>query len=120
MSKTFAVDYDEEFDILFIYNTKFKSTGGVEYGENLHIDFRPKVGVTGLEIMGATQFLKDYTGKTISKPELAKIKSAYLTSKTKKGLTVLAFFIELPNKQAIQDKLTLAAFDYESPAVATA
>ncbi len=120
MSKTFAADYDEESDILFIYNTKFKSTGGVEYGEDLHIDFRPKIGVTGLEIMGATKFLKEYTGKAISKQELSKIKSVYLTTKTKKGLTVLAFFIELPNRQTVQDKLTLAAFDYASPAVATA
>jgi len=118
----FKFDYDKESDSLFIYNSKYKSTGSVQLGSDVIVDFREKVGVVGLEVLDASAYLTESSGEPITRETLENLKSAQLSIKTHKGLIFVVFYLSFksPSRHAIKDKITLTEIDYHSPVLATA
>ncbi|MEM4245067.1 MAG: DUF2283 domain-containing protein [Candidatus Nanoarchaeia archaeon] len=61
----FNFDYDKENDDLFLYSGKSKSKGSVEIG-GIILDYNTKKELVGIELMNASEILKDITdGKCV-------------------------------------------------------
>jgi len=117
MAGKIKFDYDEEEDILFIYDPERKSFGSVELGGNVIIDFDGKKRVVALEFLDATESLSSLTGKKITKKMLSGIKQAKFLAETKKGMLIIKFII-LCAEKPIESMLTMTALNYRSHAMA--
>lgn len=85
-------DYDSENDDLFIYSSKNKSKGSIELN-NLILDLDTNKNVVGMEIIGASTFLKNIS-KEITKKKLSLIKKCYLDIKTDKNFIFITTHLE--------------------------
>jgi len=68
--REFKADYDKENDSLFVYSEDSKSNGSIEIG-NFIFDFDKEGDLKAMEILEASEILKNILLKTI---ELSKIK----------------------------------------------
>ena len=72
--KEFKTDYDEENDSLFVYSEGPKSNGAVEVG-NFIFDFDKKGDLKAMEILEASEILKNILFKTIKLSEIREFKA---------------------------------------------
>ena len=69
---TFQIDYDDEFDDLFIYRQDTKSDISLNIADFV-VDVQKNGTLTGIEIMKASNTLTQLLSKKVTKEELQKI-----------------------------------------------
>lgn len=115
MSNKFKFDYDEEEDLLYIYNENKKSKGSIEFGD-LIVDLDKNQNVVGLEIFDASKYLSYLTNKRITKKQLKKIETASLFFSVEKGFILIKFVLPL-NKERIPVPIMIQNMHYRSPSL---
>src|SRR3989344_8495140 len=114
-NKNVKFNYDSENDILFIYHSKKKSNGSIEYGKNIHISFS-KNEVVGLEVMDASATLSAISNMEIAKEALDNLKTCDLYTRKAKGLLFVHFDFAFSSKlKPVENYLTLQDINYSSP-----
>ncbi len=114
--KEFKFDYDPENDDLFVYSEKEKSKGSVELG-NLIFDFDSNRDLVALEIMDASKFIQEMTGKdvVINKKFLGSIKSCRLEIRQHQNMLLIKLLILFENQEKILVPITTPNVKHSSP-----
>jgi uncharacterized protein YuzE len=97
------VDYDQKFDILYIYKEEEKAKFSIEALNNFVIDIGFNGKVVGLEILNASKFLK------VSKNELKNIKKAKLSTLVKNKMYGVIYSLQF-EKALLESELQLPAY----------
>ena len=118
MSDNFKIDYDEENDLLFLYDEKEKSGGSIEFGD-LIIDLKRDGKIVGMEIFGASNYFSELTDRKISVQDLKKIEKVKFTVIARKGTMMIKIILPL-EKENIQATIAIQDINYSSPAMAFA
>ena len=96
------LDYDEENDILFIHRKDIKTKGSVEVmGGEIIIDFSKDKEVVGIEIMNASELLKNFD---ITKDVLSKVIAGGMKVSQQRNVLFLTIILKMPKnveKEAI-------------------
>ena len=120
-NKSTKFDYDAENDILFIYDSKKKSKGSIEYGKDIHISFSSKGELTGLEFLNASEMFHELFGREISKEKLSNIEACNLWDGKKRGLRMIKFACLFSQKERPLDgQLVMQDINFKSPILAVA
>ena len=97
-------DYNADDDALYLYDSARKSSYSVEFSSEVIADIDARGNISGLEVLDAS---KEFD---VSKDSLKEIKSAKLSSLSKKGVIVGASFILiLAANEVIKSKLLVPA-----------
>ncbi len=97
-------DYDADNDALYLYDSARKSSHSVEFSSEVIADIDARGNISGLEVLDAS---KEFD---VSKDSLKEIKSAKLSSLSKKGVIVgAAFILILAANEVIKSKLLVPA-----------
>ena len=96
------LDYDKENDILFIHRKDTKTKGSVEVmGGDIVIDFSKDKEVVGIEIMNASELLKNFD---ITKDMLSKVIAGDMKVAQQRNVLFLTLVLKMPKnieKEAI-------------------
>ena len=100
--KNNILDYDKENDILFIHNKDIKTKGSVEVmGGEIILDFSKDKQIVGLEIMSASELLKNFD---ITKNMLSEALAADIKVVQHRNVLFLTIILRMPKnieKEAI-------------------
>jgi len=90
----FNFSYDKGNNDLFLFNPKSKSKGSVELGD-LVFDFNNKKELVGLEIMNASNIIKDLSEDSIKKVNevLENLKECKVSIKTRNNLLIIKLYL---------------------------
>ncbi len=111
----FRFDYDEKFDVLYLYKNGNSPAGGISLG-NVSLDLDKNKEIVGVEILQAT----DLFALLMSKPKstirkaLKSISRCRLKLLTFSNITSLHFIIET-GESPIDTKLNLISADADVP-----
>lgn len=115
--QNFKHSYDEKEDDLFLYNSNSKSKGSIEIGD-LIIDFNSKKEIVAIQILNASQFIKDFSTKNIKLKEiLNNLTSVKINIINKKNLMLIKLFLTSNNKE-INPIISIPNITTGSPAIA--
>lgn len=115
----FKVSYDQEGDVLTIYDSNAKISESVEVTEELVIDLDKNRRIVNVELLDAYKFLHTLNDN-ISKEMLSGLKEVELQFKNYRNYWIISLVFEYKN-QRIEEKLpAFAQADYQSPLVASA
>jgi len=96
------LDYDKENDILFVHRKDIKTKGSVEVmGGDIVIDFSKNKEVVGIEIMNASQLLKNFD---ITKGMLSQAIAGDIRVSQQRNILFLTIVLKMPKnveKEAI-------------------
>jgi uncharacterized protein YuzE len=92
MAKKALVDYDKENDILYV-TTKQKISDSLGF-DNFVIDFSPKGKIVAVEIMKASDFVKNFM--KISKGSLSNVKHARMSVIQSKEYAMIKILLAVP------------------------
>lgn len=111
-----GIQYDEEYDVLFVYDKAKRSSHGIEWG-NINISYDKNGKLVNLELNNASKLLSNLTKKKITKTLLKKITTCFLDLNEKEGILYINFKFHFKNKKLkpIEDTLTVKALNYSSP-----
>lgn len=115
MIRNFDFDYDPENDSLFIYDPRLKSKASVELNDII-IDYNTKGDVSGLEVLNATKFFIELSGKKIE--SLNNIKECKLDITPKNNILMIKFFIIFNSKEQLTMPLIIPTMSERSKALA--
>lgn len=118
MPAKFKLDYDEEEDLLYLYDERKKASGSVEFGD-LIIDLEKGGRVVGMEIFGASEYLSELTNKKITKQDIKKIQSAAFTFTARNGTMIIRIILPI-KKEEVPATIAIQDINYTSPAMAYA
>ena len=93
----YKFDYDKENDDLFIHRRDSKSKGSIEFGD-LVLDFNSKKQLVGIEILNASKFLKDITGRDITSL-LEQLKSCSIDVKAKNNILLIKIILSTDSEE---------------------
>lgn len=117
----FNIDYDKESDDLFLYSEK-NSKGSIEMG-NLILDFDVKDELSAIEILNATNFLKDSIAngeeKLITNEFLFTLISADVETKQKNNFLFIKIILS-GRKGVVSCPINAPLIEEPSPALAYA
>lgn len=113
----FSIEYDEDYDVLFIYDKTKRNSHGIEWG-NMDISYDSKGKLVSLCLNHATKLLTNLTRKTIRKENLRQINACALDIKEERGVNYLNFKFYANKKTIIEDTLPIKALNYCSPITA--
>lgn len=91
------ISYDPENDVLY-YNKGQKSQDSLEVG-NLFIEFSSSGQVVGMEIVDATETIKELTGEEFSSEDLKSIENAGIKVHTKKKYAFIRLDLQVKRDQ---------------------
>lgn len=116
----FEFSYDKDNDDLFLYSPKSKSKGSVELGDFI-LDFNSKKQLVGIQLMHATELIKDLIGENIStlKNLLKNLKSCKVEIKPKNNLLIIKIYL-LSGVKEIAPVISVPSIRESSPALAAA
>ncbi len=118
MLQKFKVSYDEEGDVLTIYDSNAKVSESVEVTEELVIDLDKDRKIVNVELLDAHTFLH-MLNEDISKKMLSGLKEVELQFKNYRNYWIISLIFEYNNRK-IEEKLpAFAQADYQSPLVAS-
>jgi uncharacterized protein YuzE len=119
VSQKFKVSYDQEGDVLTIYNSKVNVSESVEVTEELVIDLDKDRRIANLELLDAYNFLHTLN-ENITKEMLSSLQEVELQFKNYRNYWIISLGFEY-NNQRIEEKLpAFSQADYQSPLVASA
>lgn len=94
------IDYDEEFDILYLRKENEKVSFSIKLGNNILVDVTKSSKIVGIEIFNASKFLK------ISVEELRNIKTANFRTVEKNNMYGVYYMIGV-GKVQIENELSV-------------
>jgi len=113
MLQKFKVSYDEEGDVLTIYDSNAKVSESVEVTEELVIDLDKDRKIVNVELLDAHTFLH-MLNEDISKKMLSGLKEVELQFKNYRNYWIISLIFEYNNRK-IEEKLpAFAQADYQS------
>ena len=118
----FKFSYDKENDDLFLHSPKSKSKGSIELGRDLIIDFNSRKEVVGLQILNASNLLKDLLADEEIRnirQVIANLEEAKVDIKNKNNLLIIAIYL-MSKKGNLSAAIPMAAINIKSPALAHA
>ena len=112
----FKLEYDEEYDNLFIYDLVKRASYGVEWGA-LDLSYDQRGNLVALAFNNASDFLTNLTNKKVTKETLKKVNNCRLNILEKTGILYITFTLYFKEKQLtpIKDTLTVKALNFKSP-----
>jgi len=110
--------YDEEFDILAIYNSERNVEESVEVSENIVLDLSKDGRVNGIEIMDASEFFGAFNSE-INKKFLSDLEFAGIEYKSFRNQWIILVVLKSKGKQFIQPMPPLRKSEYVSPLIAS-
>ena len=112
----FQIQYDDEYDILFIYDKVKRSSHGIEWGD-IDLSYDKMGKLVNLELNNASKLLSNLTKKKVTRAALKKISECKLDTMEKNGLLYINFkFLFKNNKiKPIEDTLTVKSIINDSP-----
>lgn len=112
--RKFKWSYNEEDDILYIFDPKKKSKESIEIEEDIVIDIDKENSLVGLEIFYASDFFKAID-KNFPKDILNEVDSVDVDFGNYRNFVIIKLLIAC-NKKVIEEKLPLIPIKkYESP-----
>lgn len=94
MSKDARVDYDKEYDLLYVA-TGVKVKDSLEFDQFV-IDFSSDDKIVGIEIMDASRYLKKLFDYDVDKEQLADIKKAKFSVIQQKDFAMIKIVMKIP------------------------
>ena len=110
-------DYDEENDILVIYNAERKVKESLEVSENIVVDLDKDDHINGIEIMDASEFFSSFNPE-ISKEFLSELDSARIEYKSFRNQWIVLVVLGAKGKQFSQPMPPLRKKEFASPLLA--
>ncbi len=110
----FKINYDEEYDGLFIFRQAQKASYGIEWG-NIDVSYNRQGKLVNLTLNDASKFLTNLTEKKITKADLSNINDCRMAITESTGIIYIHFTFFIKNKEPIEDTLTIKALNYKSP-----
>ncbi len=101
----FVWDYSEHSDILNIHKKSIATAGSAELGD-FTVDFDAAGNIVGVEIMNATEFLKE---AEITLEQLAELNGAGLLIKQGRGGEVTYIWLKLTFSRSVERRIPLPA-----------
>ena len=120
-AKEFNFSYDKKNDDLFLYNPKSKSKGSIEIGD-LIFDFNNKKELVGLQMMNASQMIKDLISddkKDTADEVVNNLKRCMIDIKYKNNLLIIRVYLT-SKKNEISPIISMPMHKELSPALAYA
>ena len=119
MKIKYTASYDEEGDVLTIYNPQKQVKESIEVTEDLVIDIDKNNQLVNLELIDAYKFLNTLN-KKISKSMLESISEVELEFKNYRNYWIITMSFK-HNNQIISEKLpAFASTDFKSPLIVSA
>lgn len=115
----FNFSYDRENNDLFLFNPNSKSKGSVEFGD-LIIDYSPKKEIVGIQIMHASQFIKELAAEKNAasiKEILTNLELCKVDIKIRNNLSIIKIYLFSKNKE-LATVLSVPSIIETSPALA--
>ena len=113
----YKFSYDKENDDLLVYHPKSKSKGSIEIGD-LVLDFNNKKEFVGIQIMNASQVIKDLLeNKNGIKPLLKNLKECKIDIKNKNNLLIIKLYLISDNTE-VTPIISIPKINESSPALA--
>ena len=113
----FAVEYDQDEDILSVYDEKGKTKESLEVAEDLIIDVDNQGDLVGIELFDASKFLSALN-KSITPKMLSEIEEASLQVVRYRNYVIITLAFQYQG-QTIEEKLpAFSTAKYESPLLA--
>ena len=113
--------YDSDNDDLFLYSSKSKSRGSVEFG-NIIFDFNSRKQLVGIQLMGASKILGDMIKeKSVDNMKLflETLKDCRVNIKDNSNMLIVKFLL-VGKSQEIEPVLSVPKIDESSPSLAYA
>jgi len=95
------IEYDEEFDILYLKKENEKSSFSIKLGSNILVDVTKHFKIVGMEIFGVSKFLK------IPIKELENIKVAKFSTIDKPNMYGVSYVIAI-GKTQIENEIAVS------------
>ncbi len=108
--------YDDEYDILAIYNSDRGVEESVEVSENIVLDLDKDERVNGIEIMDASEFLGAFNSE-IDREFLSQLDEAWLDYKSFRNQWIILVNLKSKGKQFVQPMPPLRKSEYVSPLI---
>lgn len=119
MKIKYTASYDEEGDVLTIYDSKKQVKESIEVAEDLVVDIDKNNQLVNLELIDAYKFLSTLNDN-ISKSILESISEVELEFKNYRNYWIITLSFRY-NNQIISEKLpAFASSDFKSPLIASA
>jgi hypothetical protein len=114
----YKFSYDKENDDLLLFGPKSKSRGSVELGDII-IDFNSKKEFAGIQIMNASNMIKDLTGESLPsvKELLNNLEKCEIEVKPRNNILIIKMYLFSKQKE-INPVLTVSNITESSPAIA--
>lgn len=109
--------YDEENDILAVYNSPRKVKESLEVSENVVVDLDSNEKINGIEIMDANEFFGSFNPE-INKKFLSELDSAKIEYKSFRNQWIILIVLKSKGKQFSQPMPPLRKSDFVSPLLA--
>lgn len=106
MAEKIEVDYDEEFDDLYVYKKGRKSDFSVNLGDFV-IDVSKDGSINGIEILEASGTLSKLLNTKITASDIKQAKDAVIISSTKEN--ALYIYLHLESKKGIRFPIVMPA-----------
>lgn len=106
MAEKIQIDYDEEFDDLYVYKKDKKSDFSVNLGDFV-IDVSKDGSINGIEILEASDTLSKLLNTNITTSDIKQAKDAVILSSTREN--ALYIYLHLESKKGISFPIVMPA-----------
>jgi len=107
--------YDEENDVLSIFNFEFKPNESVEISENIILDINKEGFVVGLQILDASEFFYNFDNR-MDKKYLMNLENVELKDKEYRNNCFIILLMKSKGFEVIQPPMPLLRkSEYKSP-----
>ncbi len=113
----YAYDYDEENDILAVYNSPRKVKESLEVSENIVVDLDKDDKINGIEIMDASEFFGSFN-QEINKKFLSELDFVKIEPRSFRNQWILLVILQSKGKQFSQPMPPLRKTEFTSPILA--
>ena len=99
----FSFDYDNDYDILYVFDKSEKADFSIDFQDSFIVDFNDKKKVVGVEILDASEII------WMKKPDLKKIESVDMQTATKKDMILVKLSLK-SKKETVQASLPIPVY----------
>ena len=114
--KKFKWSYNEEDDVLYIFDPRKKAKESVEIYEDVVIDIDKDKNLIGIEIFYANDLFKAID-KNFPKNVMTDLKEVQVEFSTYRNFVIIKLLIEYNNKTIVESLPPISINKYESPIV---
>ena len=115
----FESEYDQEDDVLSIYNLKLAPKESVQISEDIILDIDKYGKIVGLELFYASEFLSAFNPE-LNKLFLSELEAGSLEEKEFRNMSVIVLNLKSNGKVISQTMPPLSKSEYASPLLARA